>query len=950
MAYLSIHSPPRVNFVIRFEQQRWPISYTTDMVAGLLMLPRIYLLWRLFAKYSFFNSDQAIMVCRKALCGGGTTFALKAELKTRPYLIVSCLLVICVSIYGFAIRNCERTYTHASGQDWEYIWNGMWCIMMIMTTAGYGDYFPKTHLGRCLAVLASFSGAFLLSVMIVALTISCQFTPAENNAYAKLQQTEAAEALCIKAANTIKNVLLLWVRLKKEEKGSKRISFQARKFKSAILQFKIFRKELRQRNHSEKSLDDLIVESRKKIAADFVIIREKAFLFSSLVRRFVAMEDNSEALVTKLDHLLDMNKRIKSRFATLKGSNPIVSPSSPTNAARVVGPPVHLERKLSTYAKSAELVIPEDIEGENKKSMVADNAKLVEYPRAELEETGECSAIRLSQLGIETLPSAKGSDKGEDAAEAIFSKNDEGGILTFAAPYVRGEEPIRFEDSQKRIVTAGTIFDKFYSQALKEQANRERSGELTAMISRENLHQIPLARVDYHFAKLPHKRKETMQPININNFHDITMQKNKDRIDQQRKEKILSRNQTKRDQEDIFRKLQRAGSSVKSFEDTAPYPNLVNKETKSSTPLSNSQRPDSSSNLFGMTNNNGIGSTDSQRYLLKETPTGQSSVRSNKALLLLSPSEENSTISQKLLHKGSNEEISSFSLERKPSQVKAPKRPIPGVKFKFGNASNDQSMMATSTASSGSGHNQDSLKNFNFMDSDHYNYSNNPSPRHFGEDRDSERQRVREQSASLGIGRPLISKRIHIPLLDVDSPVRRPYDRERDEFSTKMLYADRVLNNKEGDSPKSRLDERIRKQNPHIYGSVRSSNTPSRINPILSSGMSGGLSPTERMRKYEQSPVSHLNLNLKNGMLDSPTHHQNKDRGNKVFNLMSRNVLHPTPVRSPNKFDTSTPTALPTSSKNAVNSRLLGLDRMQNDSNSRTPQNSNIRALLMKRA
>ena len=69
---------------------------------------------------------------------------------------------------------------HVSGLNWEYVWNGMWCVIAIMTTVGYGDYYPRTHLGRFVAVLAAIFGAFFVSLMVVAMSNSAQFSPAQQ--------------------------------------------------------------------------------------------------------------------------------------------------------------------------------------------------------------------------------------------------------------------------------------------------------------------------------------------------------------------------------------------------------------------------------------------------------------------------------------------------------------------------------------------------------------------------------------------------------------------------------------------------------------------------------------------------------------------------------------------------------------------------------------------------
>lgn len=62
-----------------------------------------------------------------------------------------------------------------------------------MTTVGFGDYYPSTHLGRCIGVLACFWGTFLVSLMVVSLTISSEFTPQEHKAFDKIKRDEQEE-------------------------------------------------------------------------------------------------------------------------------------------------------------------------------------------------------------------------------------------------------------------------------------------------------------------------------------------------------------------------------------------------------------------------------------------------------------------------------------------------------------------------------------------------------------------------------------------------------------------------------------------------------------------------------------------------------------------------------------------------------------------------------------
>ena len=147
------------------------------------MLLRLYLIWRIFEHYSSWNDEESEEICNSCLCEGGVKFSIKAELKERPYTVVISVLFLSIMFFGVALRAAERPFMKVSGKDWDYIWNGMWCIIVTMTTVGYGDFYPTTHLGRFIDVIACFWGTFLVSLMVLSLTISSELTPQERKAY-----------------------------------------------------------------------------------------------------------------------------------------------------------------------------------------------------------------------------------------------------------------------------------------------------------------------------------------------------------------------------------------------------------------------------------------------------------------------------------------------------------------------------------------------------------------------------------------------------------------------------------------------------------------------------------------------------------------------------------------------------------------------------------------------
>ena len=51
----------------------------------------------------------------------------------------------------------------------DSILNSIWCTIITMTTIGYGDFFPRTSIGRSIIVVLTIWGAFVVSLMVVVL-------------------------------------------------------------------------------------------------------------------------------------------------------------------------------------------------------------------------------------------------------------------------------------------------------------------------------------------------------------------------------------------------------------------------------------------------------------------------------------------------------------------------------------------------------------------------------------------------------------------------------------------------------------------------------------------------------------------------------------------------------------------------------------------------------------
>jgi len=138
---IAIHCPPTWDYSFTVWQLGASVDYSIDGICMTWMLLRFYLVFRLFAQYSKWTNELAEQSCEIEGCEANTLFAMKAVLKEKPFTSLLCMMTISAIIFGLAVRHFERPYyyygyqiTTPGFQDYSYIWNGMWLIMITMMT------------------------------------------------------------------------------------------------------------------------------------------------------------------------------------------------------------------------------------------------------------------------------------------------------------------------------------------------------------------------------------------------------------------------------------------------------------------------------------------------------------------------------------------------------------------------------------------------------------------------------------------------------------------------------------------------------------------------------------------------------------------------------------------------------------------------------------------------
>jgi hypothetical protein len=112
-------------------------------------------------------------------------FAVKSFLFLYPLQTVFFFSLSVTIIISYIVRIFENSYRVEPDGSLVFISNfgnisdAFWYLWVTYSTVGYGDYFPKTILGRIVGLMAAMLGTFVTSTLIVSLQQRLTLRPIE---------------------------------------------------------------------------------------------------------------------------------------------------------------------------------------------------------------------------------------------------------------------------------------------------------------------------------------------------------------------------------------------------------------------------------------------------------------------------------------------------------------------------------------------------------------------------------------------------------------------------------------------------------------------------------------------------------------------------------------------------------------------------------------------------
>ncbi|CAF3140641.1 unnamed protein product [Rotaria sp. Silwood2] len=290
----------------------YSVSYIyIDVVLGLPMFLRLYLLCRLFLYHSHLfldASSRSIGYLNRISID--YFFLIKAYLEQWP---IFCLSIFCIFIFligSWSLRACDYTSSneHLTMQD------SMWLFIETFTTVGYGDIFPSTYCGRTVAAMVSLVGILTTAVFITVLTQKLLMNRWEKYVHNFVLDVELAKERKIQAANVIKFAFLAWYIKKKNVSSSSFLYLQAqRRLFQAIRSLHLIKRKQGQLVDSCIDQIDLIATERNtntQISGVTEQLQTMEVKMYNVEEKLVEMNININNIMNDIQKILSMLNKV----------------------------------------------------------------------------------------------------------------------------------------------------------------------------------------------------------------------------------------------------------------------------------------------------------------------------------------------------------------------------------------------------------------------------------------------------------------------------------------------------------------------------------------------------------------------------------------------------------------------------------------------------------------
>ena len=276
--FLAILPYPNETYKITIKQFGNIIIYPVSAFLNAFLSFRVFYLLKLLNVYSLYRIPKHEKILAKNSIKPDFIFNIKAYQRKYPFASLVIIFILTVYTFGLFVRYFEMYFWEGiiiQRQLWHYRWNAFWCLFISMTTVAFGDFYPKTHVGRVLIIFSTIVGIYFVSMTMKYITQKSILTDMEQKAYKLITRLRHRSQLKDVNANIIYHSLKM-IQLKKKLKkkqfnNPKDFDLEFNSEKKEILEqieeYKIFNEKLKtcDKVQTKDQLIDILEQIEKNI-------------------------------------------------------------------------------------------------------------------------------------------------------------------------------------------------------------------------------------------------------------------------------------------------------------------------------------------------------------------------------------------------------------------------------------------------------------------------------------------------------------------------------------------------------------------------------------------------------------------------------------------------------------------------------------------------------------
>lgn len=194
------------------------VCYYMNDLFHILQLAKLFYIVRSMMQSSRFASSRAYRVCHFQSTKNNSSFILKCLLHQNPERMISTMLILGILYFGYALRIAESPMiTIDKRMDLTDYFNCCWTVLLTMSTVGYGDFYPRTVLGRYIMAICSIYGGIVNALLVAVAFRKLNLDPLQTKAYIVISRLEIRQRMKEVATKLVQNLGIL-VAMKKRRK------------------------------------------------------------------------------------------------------------------------------------------------------------------------------------------------------------------------------------------------------------------------------------------------------------------------------------------------------------------------------------------------------------------------------------------------------------------------------------------------------------------------------------------------------------------------------------------------------------------------------------------------------------------------------------------------------------------------------------------------------------